>query len=70
MCILLTFPLIEEKNEEEDSEDEVVKAIMKSKELHRSHPPTIHADDDVQDICFHPERDLIALGSISGDVFL
>ncbi|XP_033216117.1 WD repeat-containing protein 55 homolog [Belonocnema kinseyi] len=55
---------------EEDEDDEVVKAIIKSKEKHRHHPPTINLEDTAMDICFHPNRDLIALAMISGDVLL
>lgn len=48
----------------------MVKAILKSKELHRDHPPSISFDDILADICFHPKEDLIAFASITGDVLL
>ncbi|XP_015599966.1 WD repeat-containing protein 55 homolog [Cephus cinctus] len=53
-----------------EEEDEVVKAILRSKELHRDHPPTISMEDPVVDVCFHPAKDLIALASMTGDVLL
>lgn len=55
---------------ENEEEDETVKAIIKSKELHRSHPPTIMLDDFIVDICFHPKEDYIAVANIIGDVML
>lgn len=54
----------------EEEQDEVVQAIIKSKELYRNHPPIISLEDYVVDICFHPEEDLIALANIMGDVLL
>ncbi|XP_012279837.1 WD repeat-containing protein 55 homolog [Orussus abietinus] len=55
---------------EDEEQDEVVKAIMKSKELHRDHPPVIVTEEFTVDLCFHPVDDLIALASITGDVLL
>lgn len=54
----------------EDEEDEVVKAIMRSKEMHTNHPPPISTEDHIVDICFHPQRDIIAAASITGDVLV
>lgn len=48
----------------------MAKAILKSKELIRNHPPSITVDDSLADICFHPINDIIALASITGDVLL
>lgn len=58
-----------ELNEDEE-EDEVVKAILRSREQHSDHPPDIKLEDLIIDISFHPGKDLIALASISGDVLL
>lgn len=55
---------------ENEEEDETVKAIIRSKELHRTHPPTITLDDFIVDICFHPQNDMIAVANILGDVIL
>ncbi|XP_014215877.1 WD repeat-containing protein 55 homolog isoform X2 [Copidosoma floridanum] len=53
-----------------DEEDEVVQAILKSKDLHRDHPPEIEVEDTVADICFHPRNNIIALASLTGDVLI
>lgn len=55
---------------ESEEEDETVKAIIRSKELQRTHPPTIKLDDFIVDICFHPQNDMIAVANILGDVIL
>lgn len=62
----------EEQNtqEEEEEEDEVVKAIKRENQKQRDHPPVIHCDDFITDICFHPKNDLLAVASISGDVLM
>lgn len=61
-------------NDEEDSvnsdSDEVVKAILDAKKLHRNHPPSITLEDMITDICFHPKMDIIGVASITGDIFL
>lgn len=56
--------------EQEEEEDEVVKAILASKDIQRNHPPAIQVEDNIAEICFHPIDDLIALASVTGDVFL
>jgi hypothetical protein len=55
---------------EEDEEDEVVKAIRKEREKCREHPPDIQSEDFVVDISFHPQKDIIAAATITGDVIL
>jgi hypothetical protein len=55
---------------EEDEEDEVVKAIRNEREKCREHPPDIEAEDFVVDISFHPQKDIIAAATITGDVIL
>ncbi|XP_053995868.1 WD repeat-containing protein 55 homolog isoform X2 [Hylaeus anthracinus] len=55
---------------EDEEEDEVVKAIIRSKDAHTNHPPPITIEDHVVDICFHPNSDMIAVASIVGDVYL
>ncbi|XP_029664389.1 WD repeat-containing protein 55 homolog [Formica exsecta] len=53
-----------------DEENEVVKAILSGKDLHRNHPPTIILEDMITDICFHPTADTIGVASITGDIFM
>ncbi|XP_030748099.1 WD repeat-containing protein 55 homolog [Sitophilus oryzae] len=53
---------------EDDSEDEVIKAIKRECERKNNHPPVINCDDFITDICFHPVSDILAVGSILGDV--
>lgn len=55
---------------ENEEEDETVKAIIRSAQLRRNHPPSITLDDFVTDICFHPFNDMIAVSNILGDVML
>ncbi|XP_011638451.1 WD repeat-containing protein 55 homolog [Pogonomyrmex barbatus] len=61
-------------NNDKDSinsdEDEIIKAILDAKTLHRNHPPTITLEDMITDICFHPTMDTIGVASITGDVFI
>ncbi|XP_078049196.1 WD repeat-containing protein 55 homolog [Augochlora pura] len=55
---------------EDEEEDEVVKAIIRSKDAQKNHPPPIETEDHVVDICFHPNADMIAVADIVGDVYL
>uniref|UniRef100_A0A1A9W532 WD repeat-containing protein 55 homolog n=1 Tax=Glossina brevipalpis TaxID=37001 RepID=A0A1A9W532_9MUSC len=48
-----------------DEYDETVSAIIAAIKKPRSSPPDIKLEDFVADICFHPERDIIAVGTIS-----
>ncbi|XP_011882894.1 PREDICTED: WD repeat-containing protein 55 homolog isoform X2 [Vollenhovia emeryi] len=62
-----------QRNEDEgdsiDSDaDEVTRAILNAKKLHRNHPPSITLEDMITDICFHPKENTIAVASITGDV--
>ncbi|XP_066999095.1 WD repeat-containing protein 55 homolog isoform X2 [Anabrus simplex] len=54
--------------EEEEEEDELVKAIIQEKQRVREHPPDIQCDDYVVDLCFHPQKDILAAATICGDV--
>ncbi|XP_047003608.1 WD repeat-containing protein 55 homolog [Schistocerca americana] len=56
--------------EEEEEEDDLVKAIKREKEKVREHPPDIQCEDYVVDISFHPQENILAAGSITGDVLL
>ncbi|CAD6996448.1 WD repeat-containing protein 55 homolog [Ceratitis capitata] len=53
---------------EEDEDDETVRAMIAAIKKPRSVPPEIKLDDFITDVCFHPERDIIALATITGDV--
>ncbi|XP_003396059.1 WD repeat-containing protein 55 homolog isoform X1 [Bombus terrestris] len=53
-----------------EEEDEVVKAIIRSKDINTNHPPPITTEDHVVDICFHPNSNMIAVANIVGDVHL
>lgn len=60
-----------EKEEEEDGEeDEVIKAIRREREKCKAHPPDIQSEDFIVDISFHPQEDIIAAATITGDVIL
>lgn len=54
----------------EDETDETVRAIIAAIKKPRSAPPEIKLEDFVTDISFHPERNIIALATIIGDVHL
>ncbi|XP_026487768.1 WD repeat-containing protein 55 homolog isoform X1 [Vanessa tameamea] len=53
-----------------DDEDEVVKAIKAEKTKPRDHPPSIKCEDFIVDISFHPNKNIIGLANIVGDVLL
>jgi hypothetical protein len=60
-----------EKEEEEDGEeDEVIKAIRREREKCNAHPPDIQSEDFIVDISFHPQEEIIAAATITGDVIL
>ncbi|KAH8382206.1 hypothetical protein KR009_002352, partial [Drosophila setifemur] len=54
----------------DDETDETVRAIIAAIKKPRSAPPEIKLEDFITDICFHPDRDIIALATIIGDVHL
>lgn len=54
--------------EDECDDDEVVQAILRAREKHRNHPPSIECEDGVAALSFHPKEDIIAVGSFTGDV--
>ncbi|XP_069687073.1 WD repeat-containing protein 55 homolog isoform X2 [Periplaneta americana] len=55
---------------ENEEDDDVLKALMRERTKCREHPPDIHSDDFVVDISFHPEENIIAAATITGDVIL
>lgn len=55
---------------ESDEEDEVIKKIISEIKKPRSKPPNITTEDFVVDLCFHPDQDILAIGTVSGDVLI
>ncbi|XP_052122080.1 WD repeat-containing protein 55 homolog [Frankliniella occidentalis] len=51
-------------------DDDVVQAILRAREKHRNHPPAIECEDGVSSLSFHPEEQLIAIGTFTGDVLV
>lgn len=60
----------ESAEEEDEEEDDVIKAIIAATKTVRTHPPDINIDDFVVDLSFHPEQDILAVGTMSGDTFI
>ncbi|KAF7284036.1 hypothetical protein GWI33_022656 [Rhynchophorus ferrugineus] len=59
-----------EDDKEESEEDETIKAIKRESQRKNNHPPAIHTEDFITDICFHPINDILAVSNILGDVIL
>jgi len=51
-------------------ENELVQAILEARQLYRDHPPSFALEDPITDISFHPVADIIAVASLTGDIFL
>jgi len=52
-----------------DEEDELIKALKAAREKKvRNCPPDIKTTEMVTDISFHPDADLVALGSMTGEL--
>lgn len=60
----------ESAEEDDEEEDDVIKAIIAATKTVRTHPPDINIDDFVVDLSFHPEQDILAVGTMSGDTFI
>lgn len=56
--------------DEEMEDDEIIKAIITEIKKPRSKPPDIKTEDFVTDLCFHPEQDLLAVGTTTGDILV
>lgn len=54
----------------DDDEDDVVKAIIANTKTVRSHPPDIVTEEFVVDLSFHPEEDILAVGTLGGDILV
>ena len=58
-----------EAKENVDEEDDLIKALKAARQKkERNCPPDIKTSDLITDISFHPESELIAVGSITGDL--
>ncbi len=51
-------------------EDDLIKIIKKAKHVKRQQPPDILCEDITSDISFSPSSDIIAVGTMEGDVYL
>ena len=52
-----------------DEDDELIKALKAAREKKvRNCPPDIKTTEMVTDISFHPDADLVALGSMTGEL--
>lgn len=54
----------------EDEDDDVVQAIIAATKTKRAHPPDIVTEDFIVDLSFHPTEDILAVGTITGDVIV
>lgn len=57
-------------NASDDEEDDVIKKILANTKTPRTHPPDINIDDFVVDLSFHPDNDILAVATMSGDTFV
>jgi len=53
-----------------DEDDEVVKKILTELKKPRLKPPNIFTEDYPTDLSFHPERDILAVGTVTGDILV
>lgn len=60
---------IDEYNDSEE-EDDVLRAIIQEIKKPRSKPPDIITDEFVVDLSFHPENDLLAVATATGDILM
>lgn len=56
--------------DENEEEDEVLRAIIAEIKKPRSKPPDIKVDDFVTDLSFHTGEDILAVGTVTGDVLV
>lgn len=53
-----------------EEEDDVIAKILANTKAPRAQPPDINIDDYVVDLSFHPDEEILAAGTISGDALL
>jgi WD40 repeat protein len=56
--------------DENEEDDEVIKKILKELKKPRSKPPDITTEEYVVDLSFHPDRNILAVGNITGDIII
>lgn len=54
----------------DDEEDEVVKKILTELKKPRLKPPNISTEDFPTDLSFHPDQDILAVGTVMGDLLI
>lgn len=55
---------------DDDDDDDIIAKILANSKAARTHPPDINIDDYVVDLSFHPDVDMLAAGTISGDALI
>lgn len=58
----------DDDDDDDEEEDDVIQRILASSKRPKTHPPDISIDDYVVDLSFHPSNDLLAAGTMTGDV--
>jgi WD repeat-containing protein 55 len=53
-----------------DEDDEVVKKILTELKKPRQKPPNIQTEDFPTDLSFHPDQDILAVGTVMGDLLV
>lgn len=53
-----------------DEDDEVVKKILTELKKPRQKPPNIQTEDFPTDLSFHPEQEILAVGTVMGDLLV
>lgn len=56
--------------DKDDEQDETISSMLSCIKKKSLTPPGIKLEDFITDICFHPQRDIIAAATITGDVCL
>lgn len=60
----------DQANENDEEDDDVVQAIIAATKTIRAHPPDITTEDFIVDLSFHPNEDILAVGTVTGDVLI
>lgn len=55
---------------DDDDDEDIIAKILANSKTPRTHPPDINIDDYVVDLTFHPDTDILAAGTISGDALI
>lgn len=57
-------------DDDDDEEEDLIQRIIANSKASKVHPPDINIDDYVVDLSFHPSNDLLAAGTMTGDVLI